>query len=346
VRLDVQMAAGEPPPGALSASVYGPHGALVRGHALSAAPLPASLVFHHVPAQTPLRFVVGAGHVLGAVRVLTSPSAQADVQLILSATTSDRDGDGVPDIVDDCPDVPNPDQADALGDGTGDACRSPRGDGGFVPPCTALFCDGFETGIDTHKGWYLNTNNGAITADPTRAHRGAQSAHIHMNSVGPNVEAKAQLAQNRFYPVNDLHIRAYFYFQATSDTTSLMALQQNTTPYRGIYFYSGASQQKIWDDASSNVAFSNSAYPIDQWVCVELEVTNADGAMGGMGRARAWIGDPQTLAVDLANASTTFNPPLNTLFFGGILQSPSGVAAFDEWVDDVIIDNKPIGCAQ
>lgn len=37
--------------------------------------------------------------------------------------TSDRDGDGIPDDQDNCPDVSNPDQADRNADGVGDACR-------------------------------------------------------------------------------------------------------------------------------------------------------------------------------------------------------------------------------
>ena len=38
------------------------------------------------------------------------------------AAESDVDMDGVPDDVDNCPAAPNPDQADADVDGTGDAC--------------------------------------------------------------------------------------------------------------------------------------------------------------------------------------------------------------------------------
>src|SRR5262249_48917873 len=44
----------------------------------------------------------------------------------------DRDGDGVPDQDDDCPDVPNSDQADSDGDCIGDACDA------VVDPTTPL----------------------------------------------------------------------------------------------------------------------------------------------------------------------------------------------------------------
>jgi hypothetical protein len=42
---------------------------------------------------------------------------------------ADRDGDGVPDDSDNCPDVPNPDQEDSDGDGVGDVCDDDDGDG-------------------------------------------------------------------------------------------------------------------------------------------------------------------------------------------------------------------------
>jgi uncharacterized protein (TIGR03382 family) len=44
----------------------------------------------------------------------------------------DSDGDGVPDVLDNCPDVPNPDQKDTDHDGIGDACSNDM-DGDGIP---------------------------------------------------------------------------------------------------------------------------------------------------------------------------------------------------------------------
>ncbi len=46
----------------------------------------------------------------------------SEVQAFGVPHETDEDGDGITDGVDNCPSVPNPDQADAEGDGVGDAC--------------------------------------------------------------------------------------------------------------------------------------------------------------------------------------------------------------------------------
>jgi hypothetical protein len=47
---------------------------------------------------------------------------------LLAEPLADGDGDGVPDVYDNCPEVANPDQNDADGDGLGDACDAPPDD--------------------------------------------------------------------------------------------------------------------------------------------------------------------------------------------------------------------------
>jgi hypothetical protein len=50
------------------------------------------------------------------------PSATASTQGYRLAAL-DSDGDGVPDLYDNCPYTANPDQKDSVGNGIGDACR-------------------------------------------------------------------------------------------------------------------------------------------------------------------------------------------------------------------------------
>ncbi len=50
------------------------------------------------------------------------PRYEAFTQFLVFEYTGDSDDDGVADIYDNCPDVPNPNQADSNSDGVGDAC--------------------------------------------------------------------------------------------------------------------------------------------------------------------------------------------------------------------------------
>jgi hypothetical protein len=60
------------------------------------------------------------------------------------STQADTDGDGVPDFLDNCPLIPNPDQRDSDFDGIGDACSSPNLQRG-----TAAFLQALSDGATT-----------------------------------------------------------------------------------------------------------------------------------------------------------------------------------------------------
>src|SRR5262249_15360049 len=102
--------------------------------------LPGDLVVLVRDDSGPLRIVISAfsSMLVGRGTALAQPVPKAETtidMLILAPPGADSDGDGVPDSIDNCPTVANPDQADGDGNGTGDACAmTPSPDGG-VPGC-------------------------------------------------------------------------------------------------------------------------------------------------------------------------------------------------------------------
>jgi hypothetical protein len=112
-------------------SLYDAHGTLFRNQALPAKAdlhLPGDLVILVQPgASLRLSAVARAsthGYASAVGRIKAAADTQTEVDLkLIQPTDEDGDGDGVPDAIDDCPDVVDPDQVDTDGDGTGDACR-------------------------------------------------------------------------------------------------------------------------------------------------------------------------------------------------------------------------------
>lgn len=64
----------------------------------------------------------GPGALLGAAAGLIVGGTLGALLTDREAHGPDRDADGVADVQDNCPEVPNRDQADRDGDGRGDAC--------------------------------------------------------------------------------------------------------------------------------------------------------------------------------------------------------------------------------
>lgn len=69
------------------------------------------------------------------------------VFVTVGSATTDTDGDGVPDDVDNCPAVSNPGQEDADGNGVGDACEAPIIDEDGTPPARPDFGDFLDVTI-------------------------------------------------------------------------------------------------------------------------------------------------------------------------------------------------------
>jgi hypothetical protein len=131
--VSITVVDGTPAPGRLSLAVYDATHALLRDRVLTPPQLPNSVI---VTVPTPavddpaVRLALtGLDEPVarGWNRVNVRPGAQVRVEIALDRTTMDRDGDGVPDAIDDCPMVADPDQVAAAGQIIGDACRAVDG---------------------------------------------------------------------------------------------------------------------------------------------------------------------------------------------------------------------------
>jgi thrombospondin type 3 repeat protein len=175
-------AAIDPPPDELRISVFGNTSAILQNQRLPASgPLvpssPTSLgtVTIYLPdaaagpppqttahARLDVRaLVAGAPKLEGALEVDVPRGTQVAATVTLRAgALPDGDGDGVPDVIDDCPATANPNQADADGNGLGDVCDAAPDE---------RFDAGFDAGLDARF-------DAADDARPTEASADARPA--------------------------------------------------------------------------------------------------------------------------------------------------------------------------
>jgi hypothetical protein len=109
---------------------------------------------------------------------------------------SDTDGDGIPDYLDNCPNKPNPDQADTYGSSAGDACEDTDNDG--TPDAEETnFCVSIDGDLIISQGTSICMSTQSIGTEPNIAiAQGDQAqAYAGTNSVsdfkGSNIKVYA-----------------------------------------------------------------------------------------------------------------------------------------------------------
>lgn len=366
--VDVSDADGATPP-AIYCSLYDPHRALMLRKRVAVSRLPGAIELHGLPATAEkLRLVVAADGPppsLAGVIVTDAPHARTRVAAVLARATADGDGDGVPDVVDNCPTVPNPDQLDAVGNGTGDACRAldfavaadlatprdlaaPPDFATVLSKCagvTGALCDGFENGFASF--WSQTTLNGTLTVDSTRAYRGTHSLKVHTNALAAGMSSDVRLSETQsFTPFpTDLYVRAFLWLPSTlPNPVQFFSSVQSVSPYYGVGFMMDKSGTATVNDSVTGGGYtaSTTAMPLGGWTCVRWRVHFATDTTGYM---RAFLDGSEVTALHVSEP-TEPSPAESEASVGGVFYQPTVAnPANDFWIDEVMIGSAPILCS-
>jgi hypothetical protein len=138
LHVSITEQSGAPPPAYLTMTVFDAHGRVIDGANLGdhpAIPGDVTVLVNPGPIRAFLNGHSDDGRQLWAANTIslsTGDNAAMGMVLVMGAAP-DQDGDGVPDPIDNCPTVPNPDQASESGSTQGDACRPAGGGNGGGP---------------------------------------------------------------------------------------------------------------------------------------------------------------------------------------------------------------------
>jgi hypothetical protein len=328
----------------LDLRIYDNDGLLRQQH-IAKPQLPGGVHLSALPREGRLRIVVAgldAGdkviYLAGSVTPLPLPANQ--LSLVLSDAVADADRDGVPDELDDCPAVVDPDQESAagFGNGPGDACLSSPPDmapslpvpgGPSKCPGATLVCDAMS---ELHPGESFLQSAAAF--DNAQVFRGDKSLHLTDND---------HLVLQTNLPKPDVYLRAFVYLPSPlpSNAVTLMRVQQREPPYHATELQLVGGKLRTRASRIEALQTSTVSPPLDRWFCVQWQVhvdsagyaaTRIDGVMvPGL--------DPET------TFDTTNSPAYQWVVMAFDAGDTNGThPATDVWIDELAVDFKPVSC--
>jgi hypothetical protein len=284
--------------------------------------------------------------------------------------------DALPDAVDDTASID--DSSTLPADASSDA-KSVDADASPPDPCgSALFCETFDSysGVSTVSGgqkfgpWSAELKTGAsMKLDGEHKRSGANALHVHIDN---GATAGGRLHTTGGQPVfagkpthlygrmmmyidpNGTSIHCTFFGVGGKVPAGTPAAGENAAyilsslPSKSVNTYSfvyGLSAPDGYHDCSSQ---SKTSMPTASWSCVSFEIDSDARKL----RMYKDGGATPILSVDdhgtgcVAPTSVTspwYGPAIDSLFVGAYSFHPMN-APLDVWIDDLVVDTKPVSC--
>ena len=215
-----------------------------------------------------------------------------------------------------------------------------------TPSCTAMFdlCDGFEApALDTS----LWSPSPGATRDTTRAHRGAASLHVSVPALTTGRGGGATVTETRTFTsaASTLWVRAWFWLSSLpADTNALeLASVEQTMGGQGDYLFARSNTTEVYSDFDLQITGTGVAAPTDGWFCVVWTITRSTTKTGELD-----LSSDVLPMIALHNTITDAQPSIGRLRLGLNFASTNvkvNQPAIEAWVDDVIVDPRPVTCA-
>ena len=235
--------------------------------------------------------------------------------------------------------------------------------GGSGDPCAGrLLCDDFETDTDGEAPgapWQLSTNNGAVAIDGAHAHSGSHAVKVS-TGAGQYKQALFSVEGAPVFPVasNVVYGRMMIYMDATANDGVHWTMAEGSGPLPGhdgvqaFYRYGGMwggkmmANYETWNLATDCWNNSDTVMPTGRWTCMEWKLDGPNDEM------RFWLDGTEIEGLHVAQqgqgcgghdlGDDWLAPDFDKMWLGW--ESYQNDDAREAWIDDVIIDDAPIGC--
>jgi hypothetical protein len=205
-------------------------------------------------------------------------------------------------------------------------------------------CDGFESDLLGFPPWVAVEHAAQVSIDRTRAYRGVHALRVHTNEL-PDVDVArrhGEITERVAIPGPLVAMRFFVYVPSPAPTADwrLSGMLQADIPYLGPMIYI-RNQSPIFATPGQTERISTRKLPTDRWVCVEWRITR-----GAAGDSKLFVDEQEVTDISFAG-NTELDAPIGLLtfgmsFFGNDMIQP----AYDIWIDEVMVDGAPIGCAR
>ncbi|MDB4967644.1 MAG: hypothetical protein JWN44_3333 [Myxococcales bacterium] len=209
-------------------------------------------------------------------------------------------------------------------------------------PVGVKLCDGFEAATLDAR-WQKGQSSGVVALDTTRSYRGQSSVHVHTNAVAAGLnDVDATIVASTPLPLTGtVYTRVWLYLKTPQPATTGQIVNFLDSNMGGMsYVVESGGKPGINDYAApvSYAASSTTTVPFDRWTCLQMQIAQT-GATGNIS-----ISVDGTLVADAMLTGAT-TPALTRVAFGLDYYQPPAIAAQDAWIDEIIVDDKPISCS-